>query len=176
MKNLYAAIIFFCGAHLAFAESAAEKAQKADAYYRKGLAAENAGQPEVAFAAYQAATQLNAGHTDARFRMGEVKRNASKIKANAAEAKIGAIVIPVYQIEDLPLQEALEVLAAAIEKNSKEKTITNFVVDDPTKKLKDSKISLNIKNVPASAILKYIQDQTGTKIRYDEYAIVVAAR
>lgn len=173
MKALITFIVIVSSGQLAFAENAAEKAE---AWYQKGLAAEKAGDPAAAITAHKAALELNPNHANARFRLGEVKLNAVGIRANAMEAKIGGIVIPAYQIEDATVQEALDVLAIAIEKQSKEEIVPNFVIEDPSKKLVDAKVTMNIKNVPVSAILKYIHAQTSTKIRYDEHAVVILAR
>lgn len=173
MKTLVVLIVMAIGSHPAFAET---PAQKAEAWYQRGLAAEKAGDPVTAVAAYKSALKLHPGHTKARFQLGEVKINAGAIKADAVEAKIGGIMIPAYQIEDASLQEALGWLAAMIEKQSKEEITPNFVVEDPGKKLADAKITMNLKNVPVNAILKYIHAQTHTRIRYDEHAVVILAR
>ncbi len=173
MKTLIALIVMACGTHLALAENNAEKAES---WYQKGLAAEKAGDPTTAIAAYKAALELNANHANARYRVGEVKINTAGIKSTAMEAKIGAIKIPTYQIEDITVQEALEVLAVAIEKQSEKKIAPNFVIEDPGKKLADVKVTLNLKNVPVSAILGYIHAQSNTKVRYDEHAVVILAR
>lgn len=173
MKTLIALIVMVCGAHLAFAEN---KAEDAESWYRKGLAAEKAGDPATALAAYKAALDLNSKHANARYRLGEVKINAAGLKANGKEAKIGSITIPTYHITDITVQEALEVLAVAIEKQSNKEVIPNFVIEDPTKKLTDVKVTLNLKNVPVSGILGYIHAQSNTKARYDEHAVVILAR
>ena len=44
------------------------------------------------------------------------------------------------------------------------------------KGLAAEKISLNLKNMPAKAVLKYLTDQTGAKVRYDEHAVVISPR
>jgi tetratricopeptide (TPR) repeat protein len=173
MKTLITLIVIACSASFALAESAAEKAE---AWYQQGLIAEKAGDPTTALAAYKAALALNANHANARYRAGEVKINATGLRANAIEAKIGGIMIPTFQIEEVTVQEALEVLAVAIGKQTKDEIVPNFIIEDPNKKLADAKVTLNIKNVPVSAILKYIHAQTNTKVRYDEHAVVIIAR
>ena len=52
----------------------------------------------------------------------------------------------------------------------------NFVIEDPKAVLASQKISLNLKNMPAKAVLKYLTDQTGGKVRYDEHAVVISPR
>jgi hypothetical protein len=50
------------------------------------------------------------------------------------------------------------------------------VIEDPKGLFADRKITLNLKNMPARAVMKYITDQTGAKVRYDEHAVVIAPR
>ncbi len=173
MKTLITLIVMVCGTHLAFAEN---KAEEAESWYKKGLAAEKVGDPATAIAAYKAALELNSKHANARYRIGEVKNNAAGLKADAREAKIGSVKIPTYQIENLTVQEALDVLTVAIEKQSNKEITPNFVIEDPGKKLADVKVTLNLKNVPVSGILGYIHAQSNTKVRYDEHAVVILAR
>jgi tetratricopeptide (TPR) repeat protein len=156
-----------------FAQSAAEQAE---AYYRKGIAAEKAGDPATARAAYEAALSLHPGHANARYRAGQVKINGASIKSAATEAKLGAVIIPAYQLEDATVQEAIQALGLAMEKATDGKIAPNFIIEDAKGKLADTRISLQLKNVPVKAILEYIHSQAATKARYDEHAVVIMAR
>ncbi len=174
MKTLIPVIFFSIGCQVALAENAAQKAEQ---YYQKGLAAERAGDPAAALAAYKMAMELNSGHANAKYRAGQVKSNSEAIKAAGKEAKIGGILLPAYQIEDATVQDAVALLSMAIEKQQKEgDTPINFIVEDSNKKLENIRITLNLKNIPVSAVLQYIHTQANTKIRYDEYAVVLSAR
>ena len=86
------------------------------------------------------------------------------------------MVIPVFQLDQATLQEALTGLGLIIEKESKGEVTPNFVIEDPKAVLASQKISLNLKNMPAKAVLKYLTDQTGGKVRYDEHAVVISPR
>jgi len=173
MKTLIAIITFgFAGLPL-LAQSAG---QQAEAFYQQGLAAEKAGKPEEALAAYRDALGLFPQHANARYRAGQVKINASSIKAGATEAKIGAVVIPAYQIEDATVSEAIELLSIAMDKATEGKTAPNFIIEDPKQKLADTRISMQLKNIPVKAVLEYIHSQANTKARYDEHAVVILAR
>lgn len=151
-------------------------AQKAEQYYLKGLAAEKAGDPATAIAAYKAALQLRPGHANARYRAGQVKIEASSIRSSATEAKIGGVMIPVYQLEEATVAEAIAALGMAIEKASENEIAPNFVIQDPQEKLADVRITMQLKSVPAKAILEYIHNQAKTKARFDEHAVVIIAR
>ncbi len=173
MKTLIvlAALVFSTSG--AFAQSAA---QQAEAYYQKGLAAEKAGDPTTASAAYNAALELSPGHANARYRAGQVKINATSIKSAATEAKIGAVIIPAYQLEDATVQEAIQALSLAMEKATDGKIAPNFIIEDPKGKLAAIRISMQLKNLPVKAILDYIHSQASTRARYDEHAVVIMAR
>jgi tetratricopeptide (TPR) repeat protein len=158
---------------IALAQTAAEKAEE---YYRKGLAAEKAGDPTTASAAYHAALRLLPGHVNARYRAGQVKIEAGSMRASATEAKIGGVKIPVYRIEEASVSEAIAALGMAIEKASNEKVTPNFIIQDPKGKLADTRITMQLKNVPAKAILDYIHSQANTQARFDEHAVVIIAR
>ncbi len=173
MKTLIALITIACGTSLVFADT---DLQKSDAYLRQGVAAEKAGNPDKALASYKAALQLNPKNADARYRAGQVKINAASIRSGAVEAKIGAVRLPVYQIQDSSVSEAVQLLGIAIEKESDGEIAPNFVIEDPKGKLADVRISMELKNIPAKAVLDYIHKQAGTRARFDEHAVVIQKR
>lgn len=170
MKTLIALIVVAFALPSAYAQSAG---QQAEAYYQKGIVAEKSGKPDAALEAYNAALKLNPQHANARYRAGQVKIHADSIRSGATEAKIGAVLIPVYQLEDASLQEAIDALSIAMDAATEGEISPNFIVEDPKDKLTDKRINLNLKNIPVSALLGYIHGIAGTKARYDEHAVVI---
>ena len=148
-------------------------AQTADAYFAKGQAAEKAGDPEGARQAYEAALKANPKHAHARYQLGQVKLNATKIAASGREAKFGAVMIPEFNIVDATLTETLAFLSKSVDKQSGGKVTANFVIQDPKNVLGNTRINLQLKNTPARAIMKYLMEQAGARARYDEFAIVI---
>lgn len=110
------------------------------------------------------------------YSLGQLKLNAPAIASKGREAKSGAVVIPVFRLDQDTLQEALTGLGLIIEKESKGEVTPNFVIEDPKALLAGQKIPLNLKNMPAKAVLKYLTDQTGAKVRFDEHAVVISPR
>ena len=151
-------------------------AQHAEALYQKGLAAEKAGDPAAARDFYKGALKLDPKNANAIYSLGQLKLTAPAIASKGREAKFGAVVIPVFQLDQATLQEALTGLGLIIEKESKGEVTPNFVIEDTKAVLASQKISLNLKNMPAKAVLKYLTDQTGGKVRYDEHAVVISPR
>ncbi|MBC7979870.1 MAG: tetratricopeptide repeat protein [Armatimonadetes bacterium] len=172
MKTLISLIVIALTCHSALAQSSKE----AEGYYLTGMAAEKAGDPAAALEAYNLVLKLNPNHANAQYRLGQVRINAKTIRASATETKIGDVMIPVYQLEDATLAEAIAALSIAMEKVTAGKIAPNFVIEDPKNKLTDSRVSMQLKNVPVKAVLNYILTQTNARARYDEHAVVIMAR
>lgn len=151
-------------------------ARQAEALYQKGLAAEKAGDSSAAREFYKGALKLDPKNPNATYSLGQLKLTAPAMATKARETKFGAVMIPVFQLDQATLQEALTGLGMIIEKESKGEVTPNFVIEDPKALLAGQKISLNLKNMPARAVLKYLADQTGAKVRYDEHAVVISPR
>lgn len=173
MKTLIVFAAIALGSLPALAQDAG---QQAESYYQKGIAAEKSGDPDAALDAYKAALQLAPNHANARYRAGQVKIHAKSIKAGATEAKVGAVILPVYQIDDATVAEAIELLGIAMDKATDGKIAPNFVIEDPKKKLATPRISMQLKNIPVKAVLEYIHSQAHTKARFDPHAVVIMPR
>lgn len=158
------------------AQNALTPSQQADALYRQGLAAEQAGDPVAAQKALSDALKLNPKHANARYQLGQVKLNSASIAARGREAKFGSVMIPEFRLDDASLHEALEALRILIGRESKEKITPNFVIQDPKGELATAKIALNLKNMPSRAVMQYVLDMAGAKARHDEYAVVISPR
>ncbi len=157
----------------AFAQNVAQQAETA---YAKGVAAEKAGDPVSARTHYASALKANPNHANARYSIGQLKLNAGAIAAKGREAKFGEVMVPAFQLDNATLQEALLALSIIVEKQSKDEVAPNFVIEDPKNQFAERRITLNLKNLPARGVMKYLTDQVSAKVRYDEHAVVLAPR
>lgn len=173
MKTLSIIALFCAASPLALAEN---PTTNAEAFYQKGLAAEKAGKPDEARAAYLAALKLRPDHANARYRAGQMKIHGESIKSAATEEKIGSVIIPIYRLENDTVKDAIDLLSIAMEKATDGKIAPNFIIEDPKNRLADARVTMNLKNIPVKAILQYLHSQTNTKARYDEHAVVIVAR
>lgn len=170
-------LITFVAASILVSQALAQSpAQQAEALNTKGKAAENVGDPIAARDCYSAALKLDPKNATAIYSLGQLKINSGAIAAKGREAKVGAVMIPAFQLDQATFKEALDALSKMIEKESKETVAPNFVLQDPKNLLADQKLSVNLKNIPARGVLKFLTEQTSTKIRYDEHAVVLMAR
>lgn len=163
-------------AFISQASAQSTPAQQAEAFYRQGQAAEKAGDPTAAKNAYAAALKAYPNHANARYALGQVKINSNVIAAKGRAAKFGAVVVPEIRFDEATLLESLEALRMIVEKESKDEVTPNFVIQDPKGQLAEAKISLVLKNLPASGVLQYLLDQSNAKARYDAHAIVIEPR
>lgn len=165
-----------CASQVIAQNTNAMPAGNAETFYRQGLAAEKAGDAVAARTAYAEALRLHPGHANARYRLGEIKIQSPAIAARGREAKFGAVVIPEFRVEEAALEECLEALALMVSKQSKDEVSANFILQDPKGVLAKTKISLNLKKVPAGGIMKYLLEQSSAKARFDEHAIVISPK
>ena len=161
---------------LALSQAAQTAASSSASLYQQGQAAEKAGDPVAAQSFYEKSLKADPNNANARYSLGQIKIHGPKIAAKGREEKFGAVMIPVFQLNEATLQEALDALGVIVEKESKEEVAPNFVIEDPKETLADRKITLSLKAMPAKAVMKYLMEQSGAKARYDEHAVVVTAK
>ena len=175
MKKILTFVVACCLITPAIAQTAAPT-ESAASLHKKGVAAEKAGDPAAASSFYSAALKADPNSADARYSLAQLKINYASVAAKGREAKFGAVMVPVYQLDQANLQESLDALARIVEKESKNQVTPNFVIEDPKQVLASNNISLNLKNMPAAGVMKYLLEQVGAKARYDEHAIVIVAK
>lgn len=158
------------------APTAKPPAPTAESLYQQGLAAEKNYDTAAAENHYKAALKIDPNHAHARYSLGQVKIHGPALAAKGREAKFGAVVIPVFQLDQATLQEAVEALGNKIEKESKGEVVPNFVIEDPKGTFSTQKITLNLKAMPARGVLKYLLDQVGAKVRFDEHAVAISPK
>lgn len=160
---------FFAATPLCLAEPAAN----AETFYRQGIAAERAGDVDAARAAYEQALRINPRHADATFRMGQLRLRRDTIARQAREAAFKGVMLKEIKLEDAEFRESLDALAKMVETVTEEQVVPNFVLQDPDGKFESVRVTLNLRNVTAGAVLDYMLDTAKARARHDEYAIVI---
>lgn len=172
MKSIHLIAISLLVAGTAFAETA-------DEAYRAGMAAIQRNEPAAAKQAFERALQLRPDHAYARYQLGRLKSDSASMNAKRREAQLASVRLPEVSFEKASLSEALVALNQMVETESaktkgKEGAFApNFNVQDPTGKLGEKEVTLNLKNIPANAALQYLLDQVNARVRYDAHATVV---
>ncbi|MGJ8677452.1 MAG: hypothetical protein ACSHX0_08035 [Akkermansiaceae bacterium] len=153
-----------------------DKKKLASDYYSQGQTALQAGDLVKAKTSYQAVLKIYPGHPQAIRSLEKLSSLSKTYLADSTVAKLKSVIIPEFIVENVSLNEALDTLTTHIDTVSEKKVIINFLVLDPSRKLDSRKISINIKSVPADAILSYITEQARAKIKYDSHAVIISAR
>lgn len=144
--------------------------------YKQGLAAVQEGNVEAARIAFNEVLRLQPNNANARFQLNELNTHQDSIAARAREKELGKYTIDKVEFNDLEASEAIAALNMLVEKKSEGKFSPNFTVKDPDKILEQRKVTLNLKGVPATGVLKMILEQANAVARYDKYAIAIEPR
>jgi len=171
MKTLV--LIFVAMFGFSASSTLAQAPPSADAFYRQGVAAEQAGDAAAARAAYEQALRLNPRHADAQFRIGQLRMRRDTIARQGREATFNRVMLKEIRLDDAKLRESLDTLATMVETQSDSKVSPNFVVQDPDGKLADATITLSLRSVTSGAVLEYILSMANARARHDEFAIVI---
>lgn len=155
------------------AELSAQPVAGADLYYRQGVAAEQAGDPDAAHRAYQQALRLNPNHADATFRIGQLKLRRDAIARHGRQRAFNSVMLDEIRMDDASLREALDALAVMIETQSEGNIAPNFVVQDADARLERARITLQLRNITSGAAFEYILNMANARARHDEFAIVI---
>ena len=86
------------------------------------------------------------------------------------------ITIKEVDFQELSLSETLYILKFRIENESNKQITPNFIIRDPNGEFKNGTITLQLKNLPADTLLRYIANQVQGYVRYERYAIVISPR
>ena len=154
-------------------------ADKAEDAYRRGLQAVADGDASTARAAFHEALRLRPNHAYARYQLSRLAQDNGQLAAQKRARDLAAVRLDQVDFKDVPLSDALIALNQLVEEASakargKDKAITpNFNIQDPTGKLGQKEVTLQLKNVPAKAALDYLLEQAGARARFDEFATVV---
>jgi hypothetical protein len=148
-------------------------ADKAAEMYQAGMVAIQEGDIQTAEASFRGALKLRPTYADARYQLTELKNHRDVIVARGRARKLSQYTIDQVDFNKAELSEALAALGVMVEEKSEKKFAPNFIVQDPSKKLGETIVTLQVKGVPASAILDMLVKQAGGVVKYEEHAIIV---
>lgn len=92
---------------------------------------------------------------------------------NNLEAKLAKIVFPEVNLSETPLGDVLDYLAARALELTGGQTTVNFIYKGSVELRDETKISLSLRNVPMSEIVKYVGQMSRTRVRYEPHAVVL---
>jgi len=143
--------------------------------YQRAVAEMNQGNVIAAEQDFQAILRAQPQHPQALYALNHLKSNRASYAARSRMHRMKAIQIDNVDYVDASLTEALESLNAQVKKASTDKFSPNFIVKDPQNKFDSARLTLQLQNVAASQVLKYIVDNLQAKVTYEEHAILILA-
>ena len=152
------------------------RADTAATLYKQGMAAVEEGDVRAAELAFKEILRLQPNNANARYQLGQLKQNQDSIAARARSRQLAQYEIEQIDFSKTEVSEALVALGMLIEKKSGGKFAPNFMIQDPSNRLADREVTLQVKKVPASAALNMILQQAGASARYEKHAIVIVPR
>jgi hypothetical protein len=152
------------------------RADTAANLYKQGMTAIEEGDVRAAEVAFKEVLRLQPTNANARYQLGQLKQNQDSIAARGRSRQLAQYEIDKIDFNKTEVSEALTALGMLIEKKSEGKFAPNFMIKDPSNKLGDREVTLQVKKVPASAALDMILQQAGASARYEKHAIVIVPR
>jgi hypothetical protein len=152
------------------------RAEKARNLYKMGMVAINEGNFNLAKTSFKEVLKIYPSHPQARRQLIHISTNRNSLEIGRRKSALRKVIIPQVNLEKATIQEALEMLAVQVERESKKKIIPNFIVQDPTEGFKGRTVTLRLNRIPAETMLRYIVEQASGHIRFDNHAIVITPR
>ena len=152
------------------------RAERARSFYKMGLVAVDEGNFNLAKQSFREVLKLYPTHPQARRQLTHITSNRKTLEIGRRKATLKKVIIPKVNLEKQTLQDSLQMLTAQVERETQKKVKPNIIIQDPTGGFKGSSITLRLSRVPAETLLRYIVDQAGGNIRYDNHAIVITPR
>jgi hypothetical protein len=178
MKTILTSLILF-GSIPAMAQESqavATVTPSAKTLYERGLIAMNQGDVIAAERNLRAALQAQPEHPHARYTLNQLLLNRDKIAARYRENMMKQTKIAKVTYSDAKVSECLDSLNELVKQATGQKFTPNFIIKDPSGKLKLPNVTLDLANIPASQVLQYIASFAQCRVIYEEHAIVVEAK
>lgn len=150
-----------------------KKVYTATDYYRAGEVALKEGDAELAETRYRQALQLNPNHGNSRARLASMKDLKPAARIRARQNQLKSIRLPNIAFDNETLADSLTALDLMVQEASEDTFIPNFVIVDPNKKISNASVSLRLRNIPASEVLKYVLTQAKATAKWDENGITI---
>ncbi len=157
---------------LAVALMATASAETIQEIYARGVRAYIGGNADAAKALF---TEVLATDPANKPAAAYLKRIQLEQSAGAnLEKQAASVIVPKVDFRDASLSSVLTYLAKVSREQSNGKVSLNIVALYPPAFGDQTRITLSLSNAPMSEVLKYVSEMAGTKLEYQQHAIVVS--
>lgn len=88
------------------------------------------------------------------------------------EGKLAKLQVPSVEFDNASLGTVMSYLAQKSAEISGGKVVANFIYKGPREDKESKMVTLKLGNVPMTEVIRYVGQLTGTKFKYEEYAVV----
>jgi hypothetical protein len=157
---------------LALALMATASAETAQEVYARGVRAYIGGDADTAKALF---TEVLAADPSNKPAAAYLRRIQLEQSAGVnLEKQAASVIVPKVDFRDASLSSVLTYLAKLSREQSKGAVTLNIVGLYPPAFGEQTRITLSLSNAPLSEVLKYVSEMAGTKLEYQQHAIVVS--
>jgi len=158
-------------------EARNKKLQQVELFYQMAERAYEKGDLTGATEAIRAALQMSPKHGRSIALYRKMQSGGGERASLALRKRIFSKVrVPRIDFDDMNVREALKALSDIVEKESNDKVIPNFVIQDRNKVFDKVSIDLTLKNIPAGDVLTHILSEANATVSFGKYSTVVRPR
>ncbi|NNE93498.1 MAG: hypothetical protein HKN23_17770 [Verrucomicrobiales bacterium] len=160
---------------LSFAAGTALSQQQPIAnYYKKGVELYNAGDYQNAkkYLEFVISKQPNSPHARSYLAKTNLAIKQGRKPKNSIENALSNLKLPVIDFSDASLGDVLDYLAKRSEELSGGKIAANFVYKGTPEQKQNLKVTLKLRDVPMTEVIRYVGGLTETQFTYEEHAVV----
>ena len=152
------------------------QANKVEAFYKQAEQAYQNGDRAGAQSALRNVFAIDRNHGPSYALALKLKGSGNDFKIKARQRQLAAVILPIVDLDAMPLDAALRKFSKLVEETSKDKVIPNFVIHAKSNTLKNKPVTLNMKQVPANVVLDYLMNLSSATAKFDQYAIIIKPR
>lgn len=158
-----------------FALQMANAQQTVQSVFNNGVRLYNQEKYEEALQNFERILQANATHVYARSYAAKCKTAiaAGVGKKNNLEGQLSKVVVPQIDLKDAPVGDVLNFLADKTEELTGGNLVPNFIYKGSPEQRENTLISLSLRSVPMTEIVKYVGQLSRSRVRYEDHAVVI---
>ena len=154
-----------------------EKLKQVENFFKIAEKAYEQGDLKAATEAIRSTLEMNPKHGRAIALYREIKSGGGNRALVALRKRtFNKVIVPLVDFQVMDVRGALKILSDAVLKESNEKEIPNFVIQDRHKYFDKVQIDLQLRNVPAGEVLNHILSAANATANFGKYSTVIRPR
>jgi len=150
------------------------EAQSVQEVYNKGVALFNQQKYAEALVLFDAVVKAKPGFVYARSYAAKCRTALASNQGpkNNLEGQLSKVMLPNVEFNAAPIGDVLQFLSTRAREISNNTVAPNFIYKGTAEQRDNTLVSLNLRNVPLTEVLRYIGQLTRTTFIYEEHAVV----